>query len=611
MNGEDEIAAQVQDAKQAAEAKKRRAGQTGKGRFPFKVEDGQIWREIEAETEGDTRKKWVAFGSEIDVLARTRTAEGEDHGLLLEVVDIDGVRHPWAMPAALLAGSGESIRAELLRLGFQPIATAGRKWRDWLFEYLISAAPDDRARCVQQIGWHGEAFVLPNETIGADHGADRVFLQSAAPLDHAFHVRGSLEEWQENIAVPALGNSRLVMAIASAFAAPLLVMSGDDGGGFHLRGGSSTGKSTALFVAGSVWGGGGLGGYVKNWRSTDNALESTSALHNHTLLCLDELSQVDPKAAGQAAYMLANGKGKSRSGKDGQARRALEWRLIFLSTGEIALADKIREGGGQIAAGMEVRVIDLRADAGAGFGLFEYLHRATDAAAFAQSLKAAAGNYYGTAARAFLGHIAADFYGMRDKLARLRREFTDTALPSGANGQVRRIADRFALVAAAGDLASMLGVTSWPVGKSRDACLRCFGDWLEERGGAGSSEDAAARQRLSEALETYGQSRFQKWHSNSDRAVITPRWGFVKTHAEGEEAVNDFQFYIMAPALKEILQGLDFRAVVASMTGKGIVAQGAKGEPTKTFHVPNGGGKFRLYQIDFAALQAKEGASHE
>ncbi len=616
MSGETEIAAQVEQAKVAAEAKKNGAGQNGKaqrarkGRFPFKVADGQIWRELETEVEGgETRKKWVAFGSEINVLARTRTAEGEDHGLLLEVVDIDGVRHVWAMPAALLAGSGESIRAELLRLGFQPIATAGRKWRDWLFEYLISATPDDRARCVQNIGWHGAAFVLPNETIGADHGADRVFLQSAAPLDHAFHVRGSLEEWQENVAGPALGNSRLVMAIASAFAAPLLVMSGDDGGGFHLRGGSSTGKSTALFVAGSVWGGGGLGGYVKNWRATDNALESTSALQNHTLLCLDELSQVDPKAAGQAAYMLANGKGKSRSGKDGQARRALEWRLIFLSTGEIALADKIREGGGQIAAGMEVRVVDLRADAGAGLGLFQDIHGAIEAAVFAQSLKAAAGQYYGTAARAFLAQIAADFDGIRDKLATLRRGFTYAALPPGADGQVRRVADRFALVAAAGEIASVLGVTGWPVGAARVACLRCFGDWLEERGGAGSSEVPTARRRLLEAIEVYGAARFQKWHINADRAMITPRWGFVKTHAESDETLEAHEFFVHSTALKEILGGLDLPAVVKGLLGKGIVPQGHVGRANKVFHVPGGGGKHRLYQIDFAALGGDDGNS--
>lgn len=506
------------------------------------------------------------------------------------------------MPFSLLAGSGEGIRAELLRLGFEPVSAAGRKWRDWLFEYLISADPDERARCVQSIGWHGTAYVLPDEIIGAGSDADRVILQTVAPLDHAFHTAGTLEDWQTNVAAPSLGNSRLVIAIAAAFAAPLLAVTGEDGGGFHLRGGSSMGKSTALYAAGSVWGGGGVGGYVKNWRATDNALESISAMHDDAQLCLDELSQVDPKAAGAAAYMLANGKGKARSGKDGQARRALEWRLIFVSTGEHALADKIREGGGQIAAGMEVRVIDLRADAGAGLGLFETLHGLPDAAAFSQALRAASGRYYGTAARAFLGHIAGDLDRVRIELAKLRRAFTDAALPPGADGQVRRVADRFALVAAAGDLASALGVTGWPVGAAREASLRCFEDWLAERGGAGSSEAADARRRLSEALEVYGASRFQKWHQNADRAVITPRWGFVRTYAEGDQVLEAYQFFVFPSALKEILRGLDFRAVVAGLIGKGILAHGAKAEPTKTFHVPNAGGKHRLYQIDMAAL---------
>lgn len=617
MSGEAEIAAQVEGAKQAAQAKKAGAERGGKaqrnrkGRFPFKVEGGQIWREVETETEGETRKKWVPFGSEVNVLARTRTTEGEDHGRLLEVVDCDGVRHLWAMPSALLAGSGEAIRAELLRLGFEPAPGAGRKWRDWLFEYLLSANPEDRARCVLSIGWHDTAYVLPNETIGHGVAADRVILQTSAPLDHAFHVAGTLAEWQEHVAVPALGNSRLVIAMSAAFAAPLLGLTGEDGGGFHFRGGSSMGKSTALYVAASVWGGGGVGGFVKNWRATDNALESISAMHDDSLLCLDELSQVDPKAAGAAAYMLANGKGKARAGKDGQARRALEWRLIFLSTGEIALADKIREGGGQIAAGMEVRVIDLRADAGAGLGLFEDTHGHSEAAMFAQTLRQAAGRFYGTAARAFLHHVTADLDRIRSELAAARRSFTEVALPPGADGQVRRVADRFALVAAAGDIASALGVTGWPVGTSRDAALRCFKDWLCERGGAGSSEVADARRRLSEALEVYGQARFQKWHWNSDRAVITPRWGFVKTQTEGGDNLDAFQFYVLPASLKEILRGLDFRAVVAALVGSGIVPQGPKGEATKTFHVPNAGGKHRLYQIDLAALQSLEVAPND
>lgn len=619
MNGEEEIAAEVARAEAEAKAKAARktgqAGQSGKAQrarrkgFPFKNEGGQLWREVDAE--GGDGKRYAAFGSELHVLARTRTTEGEGHGLLLELSDPDGIVHQWAMPGALLAGTGEPIRAQLFDMGWRPVAGAGRKWRDWLLEYLITAQPEQAARCVPSTGWHGATFVLPDETFGGASDSERVILQTAAPLDHAFRQAGTLEAWQAEVARPALGNSRLVLAMSAAFAATLLAPMGDDGGGFHLRGGSSVGKSTALFVAGSVWGGGGVRGYVQNWRATDNALESTAALHDGALLALDELSQVEPKAAGAAAYMLANGKGKARAGKEGQARRAHEWQLLFLSTGEISLGDKIREGGGQIAAGMEVRVIDLPADAGAGKGLFEELHGAADPAAFAQALRASAGRHYGTASRAFLRELVRDLDAAKAMVAELRRAFTDAALQPGADGQVRRVADRFALAAAAGDLASAYGITGWPAGAACEAALRCFKDWVAERGGMGSGESAEARRRLIDAIETYGKARFDKWHANADRAVITPRWGFVKTHGDPDQPLEAHEFFILPSSMREILHGLDNRTVIAGLIGRGINPQGPKGEASKVFHVPGGGGKHRLYQLDLVALRRGDGPADD
>ncbi|WP_372837494.1 DUF927 domain-containing protein [Phaeovulum sp.] len=622
MSGETEIAAQVAEAKQAAEAKKGGAGQTGKAQrkrarpFPFKVEGGQVWREVEAEgQDGATRKRWVAFGSEVNILARTRTSEGEDHGRLLEVVDCDGVRHLWPMPAALLAGSGEGIRAELLRLGFEPVPSAGRKWRDWLFEYLISAEPDARARCVSSIGWHGAAYVFPDETISAEASAEMVILQSVEKLEHALNVAGTLADWRDSVAALAMGNSRLVLAVSAAFAAPLLALTGEDGGGFHFRGGSSSGKSTALAVAGSVWGGGGVRGYVQSWRTTDNALEALAAMHDDACLCLDELSQVESKAAGAAAYMLGNGVGKARAGREGQARKSHEWRLLFLSSGEMGLADKIRESGGRIAAGMEVRVIDLRGDAGAGLGLFEDIHGAENAAAFAQSLKAAVGRSFGTPARAFLRQIVADPAATRDGIAELRRGFVAAALPPSADGQVRRVADRFALVAAAGELASSIGITGWPEGMAAEAVLRCFGDYLGERGGSGAGEVADARARIRQAVEVDGHSRFVSWKPDSRRAVITKALGYVQ---RGDEEMPDAApvFYLHASGMRELLAGLDLKSVLAGLADLGVIVRheiSQKGATvsalTKPFKVPSEKTALRLYQLNLAALLGEEASA--
>ena len=275
----------------------------------------------------------------------------------------------------------------------------------------------------------------------------------------------------------------------------------------------------------------------------------------------------------------------------------MDWRVLFLSSGEIALSDKIKEGGGRIAAGMEVRVIDLRADAGAGMGLFEDIHGAPDPASFAQRLKKSANTFYGTAGRAFVAALVDDLSQYRERLADLRMGFVQSALPPGSDGQVRRVADRFALIAAAGEIATALGVTGWPSGAALSAAHRCFADWLAERGGIGSSEVSEAKRRISEALQLHGASRFQGWaRSRSDRMVITKRMGFVRL--EGNQGQEDVEstFFFLAEPLKEVLAGLDFRAVVAELVASGVIVDQA-GKPNKVFHVPSGGGKHRLYQI--------------
>ncbi len=43
--------------------------------------------------------------------------------------------------------------------------------------------------------------------------------------------------------------------------------------------------------------------------------------HNHGTLFLDELAQVDPREAAEAAYLIANGQGKGRMTRDLGARK--------------------------------------------------------------------------------------------------------------------------------------------------------------------------------------------------------------------------------------------------------------------------------------------------
>ena len=86
---------------------------------------------------------------------------------------------------------------------------------------------------------------------------------------------------------------------------------------------------------------------MRTWRTTSNALEGTAAMHNDSILLLDELSQVSADQLAESAYMLSNGQGKGRATKEGLIRKSLKWRLLFLSSGEVSLTnmlDEIRKG---------------------------------------------------------------------------------------------------------------------------------------------------------------------------------------------------------------------------------------------------------------------------
>jgi putative DNA primase/helicase len=140
-------------------------------------------------------------------------------------------------------------------------------------------------------------------------------------------------------------------------------------------------------------------GYLETWRVAVNGLETVAELHDHGLLCLDEISQCDPRIIGETAYILANGIGKAGMSRVGDTRRRIEWDLIFLSNGEQSLRDLAAQAGQRTRGGQEASMCDVAADAGKGMGLFEGLHNMASPDALARHLSAASRKYYGTAIR--------------------------------------------------------------------------------------------------------------------------------------------------------------------------------------------------------------------
>jgi putative DNA primase/helicase len=571
---------------------------------PFRHGPDGVRRKVEREDKdtNETVTDWIWLCSPLAIQAETRDASGEEWGRLLVVTDRDKREHEWAMPMSMLAGDGARYRERLLSLG---LVMAPRHWaRESLHEFISTARPERRARCVPRTGWHltpnGRVYVLPDQTFGRTAG-ERVLLQTTAADTHLFNVSGSLNEWNREIGRPCIGNSRLILAVSTAFAAALVELSGEPSGGIHFYGGSRTGKSTTARVGGSVWGGGGVNGYLRTWRATSNGLESVAASHCDALLCLDEMGQVDPTEAGEIAYMLSNGAGKSRARKDGLARRSQEWRLLFISTGEVTLGAKMMEQGRRVKAGQEVRLVDVSADAGRGLGIFENLHGVESADAFARRLYDSTLKLYGSPIRAFLEQVVMDLDDIGDVIRKAREAFISQNVPSDASGQVQSVAGRFALMAAAGTLATAIGILPWPEEAASEGVGTCFQAWLEKRGTSGDGETRSGISQIRRFIEQHGESRFTEWDGGPASARTINRAGFRRT----TNGMTDW-FVLPETFRSELCIGHDPKNLAKVLVQRKLLIPGNDGRPASLHRLPGTSKPSRVYHFSSEILEGTD-----
>lgn len=508
---------------------------------------------IHVNEDGETRR----ICTYVEVLYRTSSPDSDSWGKLLRWDDDDGKEHKWIMPSELLASAENiEIRRYLLNRG---VNIEGERQAHRLLHFYLSAPVNDARRMLTstRLGWNEQQthYLLPDETIGS--GQIRIIFQDnwGSDNEHPYRVRGTLEEWQDNISRNCSGNSRLAFAVSAAFAGPLLRLLNTESGGVHLYGKSSKGKSTALRVAKSVWGTGN-----SSWNATRNGLESQAERFNDSLLVLDEIGEADAKDAAESVYMLANGTGRARMTQSIEARRTLRWRLVFLSSGEITLSDHVKTSGKQVKAGSEVRLLNIPAEAHQEYGLFEDVGEHTPAE-FAKLLNENAQNYYGSASRAFLRWLVMNREHAVLRAREIQCQFVEAKVTKSHCSEVRRAADRFAMFSAAGTLATEAGVTGWTKNDAVNSAGKCFEAWLVARGTIGSSDDDRAIRQVRQFLELHGSSRFE--NNSGDSSTRIP-------NRAGVREVNGSVFYISSEVFKsEVCSGFDHVQVARLLKERG------------------------------------------
>jgi putative DNA primase/helicase len=530
--------------------------------------------------------------SPLRIVAVTETKDGEKCGRLLEWRDGQNRLHTWAMPIELVHSEGAELAKYLASNGLEIMPS--RKHREKLNFYIATSKAEKISISTDKIGWHDGCFVLPGETFGSCE--NEIVYQTEYAGHHNFNNSGALNEWQENISHFCSNNSRLLFSVAAAFSAPLLFIVQTQGIGFHLRGSTSTGKTTALLTGGSVWGGDGERGFLQTWKATANGLEIIAAGHNHALLCLDEIGECEAREIGNVAYMLANGSGKLRMQKTLQARKSLAWNLFFLSTGEQSLSDKMTEAGQTVKGGQEIRLCDIEADTGK-FGLFEDLHRFKSGTAFSDHLRAAARKYYGTPIREFLTYLTEiDHSDIRTRWHGFKAKFVSDVLPAQENedvpGEVFRVAEQFALIAFGGELATDASVTKWQPLEAYEAVKKVFLQWMGGREGTGQSDAENAIRQVRAFLEKNGASAFQDV-AFPDQKVIN-RAGFIK-----KNAVTDKTEYLIMPEAfrRDVCKGLNYKFVAKVLNNRGYLEVQDEKTLSKNFYLSKELGKMRVYVV--------------
>lgn len=552
--------------------------------------DGVYW--AKPTKDGGTTLVWLS--SRIEVVASTRTTDSQSWGTLVQFADPDGVSHQWCIPQSMFGSDLNAVWGTLLSMGCQIAPEAGA--RTQLAKYLQGCKPIARGLAVRQPGWFGDVFVFPD---GSSYGSmgQLISFETRDPLQQqSFLPTGTLEDWTIHLALPCVGNSRMVLAVCAALTGPLLHVLGEENAGLHFRGPSSIGKTTILRVACSVFGH--PVKVMKTWRATANGLEGVASQHNDLLLPLDEFGEISPHDAAAAAYMLANGRGKVRASVSGSARAIAQWRLVLLSTGEIGLADHLRTAGIMVRAGQETRLIDIEADARAGFGLYEDIHGYENGAEFSRALSDSADRFHGCLGRALVEHLA-NHENRTSAITFVRsriRAFEDQVVTAGSSGQVLRVAHRLALIAAVGELAIHAGLLTWPEGQADWAARKCLDSWIDRRGGTSELEQEQACDRVRSHLERFGDRNFRWRETGSDLDMLH---GSTEIHGYKRRSTDGRTEYLILPsAFRDVIcTGIDAKSVVRHLFNSGMLIPDHEGKSTQSIRLPDGR-RARLYVIN-------------
>lgn len=541
----------------------------------FEIDNrGVWWVNVRTDKDGDIIESEPQFLSDpIDIIGTGQDNDGAYYRIIKFKDKITRQQKTAALPQAEIADGKCWGRLGFYGLSIESNPTKRRK----LADYLQKEGSQTAFTITDRAGWHEDSYIMPSgETITATDKDPAIIYNGDTSQAKAYQPNGELTDWQQNIARYAVGNSRLCLALGASFAAPLLSLLNEESGGFHLMGDSSDGKTTAAKVALSVWGK--PSGSLLSWSGTKIGFSNTAAARNDGLLVLDEIGQASPHVIGDTVYSVMNGINKVQGAKQGGNRALSRWKVMMFSTGEKTPDSILKHHKGDWNAGQAARLPSIRA--AAQYGIYDTLHGFEDGALLSEHIAQSTEKYHGTAGRLFIRQLLDDLEQAKQHATERMAAFMAT-IPE-LSGQARRVAKRFAIAAAALELAAP--VTGLPVGVGMAGVKKCFDEWLEANG-SGKHEDRRIIEQAEDFIAQHALgTRFMEW---SDKSTNKDHAGYRKQEGEKLEL-----WVIRRVFADEIAQSFDEAKVCRVLADNGLLKYNHKNRGYQ--HQRKGNGWFHV-----------------
>jgi hypothetical protein len=604
------------------------------GGYDFVLTDDALYFITEKKDDFGIKKEVpVRVSDYIELKGQGQNSEGQ-YCTIMSIIDRKKIKKEIFIP---LVAKNDVLKQHLLDAGlnFNPLHFIP------LTVYILVNKTDTNVSMIYRLGWNADLScynLLSKDGLqtfyrNREETRQLNVLEFKMKQNELLQQKGTLKEWQDNIAKLAKNNSNLCCALYTAFTPIFFTPLNREGVILHFFGESSKGKSVMLGVAGSVWGNYGKG-YIP-WNGTANGIENLALQKNDSLLCLDELTNLKTREViEQVAYLIINGQSKNRADSKGVGfgnRTTKTWNTMVMSTGEPSFAAHIAHLSGEIKGGQTVRFIDIPAVISAEWGVFEDLHDKENPKQFAEFLRDVCSQYKGTAIYAFLDYIFIEnsFDDILKEIELLKTEWLDLNLPANATSQVGRVAEVLSIIAATGVIATRSGVLPVEYGFTKTAAFenvaKIFKRWLNEiEDYTTPSEVKVIKQRLIKLWLENQNNFYCNGQEEWPRLPIQHRCVGIMSKKPDEQKhkfsiIDQTVFYVFQSALEnEALKGLNLNYCKKTMREKNYIIPYKEKQSDGTIknrsiwnvHYAKTNSKMKCYRLNLEALGIAENTNN-